>query len=89
MNLSFPNQSRSYDEANRRIRFSGYDGMFEIRFFLEIDALAKAFSGKMSGEGEYLSAFDSVRWVIMAAAEKAYGRGRGKSACILTIGDFS
>jgi hypothetical protein len=89
MNLSFPNQSRSYDEANRRIRFSGYDGMFEIRFFLEIDALAKAFSGKMSGEGEYLSAFDSVRNTILAAAEKAHERGRGKNACTLTIGDFA
>jgi hypothetical protein len=89
MNLSFPNQSRSYDEANRRIRFSGYDGMFEIRFFLEIDALAKAFSGKISGEGEYLSAFDSIRKQILATAEKAYGRGHSKSTCTLTINDFT
>ena len=89
MSLTFPNQSRSYDESNRRIRFSGYDGMFEIRFFLEIDALAKAYSGKISGEREYLSAFDSIRKRILAAAEKAYGRGQSKSMCILTIADFA
>ncbi|WP_439626981.1 DUF1488 family protein [Shinella sp.] len=37
--LSFPNQSRSYEEAGKRIRFIGQDGMFEIPFF------AGAFSG--------------------------------------------
>lgn len=89
MSLTFPNQSRSYDEANRRIRFSGYDGMFEIRFFLEIDALAKAFAGAISGEREYLSAFDTIRKKILAAAEKAYGRGHNRTMCTLTIADFA
>lgn len=32
MSLSFPNQSRSYEEAGKRIRFIGHDGMFEIPF---------------------------------------------------------
>jgi hypothetical protein len=89
MGLTFPNQSRSYDEANRRIRFSGYDGMFEIRFFLEIDALAKAFSGTISGERDYLAAFDSIRKQVLAVAEKAYGRGQSRTMCTLTIADFS
>ncbi|WP_439618855.1 hypothetical protein [Shinella sp.] len=31
--LSFPKQSRSYEEAGKRIRFIGQDGMFEIPFF--------------------------------------------------------
>ena len=87
MHLTFPNQSRSYDETGRRIRFSGYDGMFEIKFFLEVDALAKAFAGKMSGEREYLSAFDTVRKNILAVAEKAYARGKDKTMCTLTITD--
>ena len=88
MSLTFPNQSRSYDESNRRIRFSGYDGMFEVKFFLELDALAKVCSGPITGEREYLSAFDGARKKILTAAEKAYGRGQ-KTMCTLTLSDFS
>jgi len=88
MALTFPNNSRSYDEASRRIRFFGYDGMFEIRFFLEIDALAKASSGKIAGEGEYLAAFDNLRKKIVAAAEKAYGKGSRGNMYTLTLADF-
>lgn len=87
MSLTFPNQSRSYDESNRRIRFSGYDGMFEMKFFLELDALAKIYSGPLTGEREYLSAFDDARKKILGAAEKAYGRGQ-KRMCTLTLSDF-
>lgn len=32
MALAFPNQARSYNETYRRTRFSGHDGMFEVRF---------------------------------------------------------
>ena len=52
MSVTFPNQSRSYDETGHRIRFSGYQGMFEIRFFLEMDGLAKAFKGKIHGDAK-------------------------------------
>jgi len=89
MALAFPNRSRSYDEAGRRIRFFGYDGMFEIRFSVEIDALAKAFAGKLSGERDFLSAFDDIRKKIIEAAEKAYARGKGKHTYTLTLADFS
>ncbi|RYE60921.1 MAG: DUF1488 domain-containing protein [Oxalobacteraceae bacterium] len=88
MSLTFPNRSRSYDDANRRIRFSGYDGMFEVKFFLELDGLAKVHYGRLTGEREYLSAFDDSREKILAAAEKAYGRGQ-KTMCTLTHSDFS
>jgi hypothetical protein len=88
MALTFPNNSRSYDETSRRIRFFGYDGMFEIRFFIEIDALAKAATRKISGEGDYLSAFDTVRKTVIAAAEKAYGRGARRNMYTLTLADF-
>ena len=39
MAIAFPNRARSYDENARRIRFLGHDGMFEIRFSLDIDVL--------------------------------------------------
>jgi hypothetical protein len=88
MSLTFPNRSRSYDETARRIRFSGYDGMFEVRFFIELDALAKAYAGKMSGENEFLSAFDSVRKTVLEVAERVYGKTRTKGMCTLTAHDF-
>ena len=57
MALTFPNRSRSYDAAGRRIRFVGYDGMFEVAFFVETGAIAKA----VLNETGYLEAFDAAR----------------------------
>jgi hypothetical protein len=37
MTIAFPNSARSYDETARRIRLLGDDGMFEIRFFVDIE----------------------------------------------------
>jgi hypothetical protein len=34
MGISFPNEARSFDDKNRCVRFIGYDGMFEIKFYL-------------------------------------------------------
>jgi hypothetical protein len=62
--------------------------MFEMKFFLELDALAKVYSGPLHGEREYLSAFDDTRKKILTAAEKAYGRGQNRM-CTLTLSDFS
>lgn len=31
MGISFPNGARSFDDKNRFVRFTGYDGMFEIK----------------------------------------------------------
>ncbi|MBB2672903.1 UNVERIFIED_ORG: hypothetical protein GGE44_002465 [Rhizobium esperanzae] len=39
MTLTFPNKSRSFDESRNAVRFSGYDGMFEVRFLVEANAL--------------------------------------------------
>ena len=41
----FSNRSRSYDEAAQHIRFLGHDGMFEIPFLIEIEALANTTPG--------------------------------------------
>ena len=41
MSLTFPNRSRSYDEAGKRIRFVGHDGMFQISFSVAADAMTR------------------------------------------------
>jgi hypothetical protein len=87
MALTFPNRSRSYDEAGQRIRFLGHDGMFEIPFAIEIDALPNAKSGSAASEAAYLAAFDGSRETIHAIARKAYSHGR-KNVYVLTPADF-
>lgn len=72
MALAFPNQARSYDETNRRVRFLGHDGMFEVRFFVPADMLAGELSQRTANAGDYLAAFDVLRPRIQDAAEKAY-----------------
>jgi hypothetical protein len=79
MTLAFPNPSRSFDEARNAVRFSGHDGMFEVRFFVEAGALAKAdtaIRGTDASETTCLVAFDALRKSIYDAARKAYSRGR-------------
>lgn len=63
--------------------------MFEIRFFIEIDALNRVFSGKAANENDYLSTFDTGRNAILDAAKKAYGRGRAATICTVTAADFA
>lgn len=42
MTLLFPNSSRSFDEKRNAVRFLGHEGMFEVRFFVEAEALVIA-----------------------------------------------
>jgi hypothetical protein len=88
MSIAFPNRSRSYDETEKRVRFLGHDGMFEVRFFIGLDALAKTAAAIVSSEKEALSAFDEKRRWILEAAEKAYSRGKNNNMCVLTAADF-
>lgn len=88
MSIEFPNRSRSYDNTEKRVRFLGHDGMFEVRFFIGLDALAKTVAGKISGEKDALVAFDERRRSILEAAEKAYLRGKRNNMCVLTAADF-
>ena len=46
MALAFPNRSRSYDDVRHRVRFVGHDGMIEVPFFVETDALVPAAGGE-------------------------------------------
>ncbi len=86
MTLTFPNKSRSFDVSRNAVRFSGYDGMLEVRFLVEANALpTKSRSGR--SEDECLRAFDMAREVILKAATHAYGRG-GKDRYTLTAQDI-
>lgn len=90
MTLSFPNHSRSFDKARNVVRFTGYDGMFEVPFLVEIGALgAPAASDHMPDtlEDACLSAFDRRRMSVYAAASKAYADGR-RAPYILTAADM-
>lgn len=86
MTLEFPNGSRSFDEGRNAVRFVGYDGMFEVPFFLEADALARTGSTEPS-EAECLTAFDETCSSIHRVARKAYAHGR-HTTYILTADDF-
>jgi hypothetical protein len=87
MSLSFPNPSRSYDATLRAVRFWGHDGAMEASFFVNEDALKRIEPTMQPSESALLSAFDSHRDVIYAAATKAYRRGR-KGSYELTPADF-
>lgn len=86
MPLIFPNRSRSFDDNRKVVRFSGYDGMLEVRFLIEATALRS--TGRPSrSETECLDAFDATRAAILEAASHAYNRRRRKSY-VLTAEDI-
>jgi hypothetical protein len=84
MTLAFPNESRSYDEEARAVRFLGHDGMFEVLFLVEAAALAKP--GSVT-ETHCLAAFDAARGAIHRVARKIYKPGR-RITYVLTVEDF-
>jgi hypothetical protein len=83
--LEFPNPSRSFDQGRNAVRFIGHDGMFEVPFFIEADALVST-NGKGGGlaaaEAACLSAFDTARRSVYDIARKLYSRGRQTSYTI-------
>jgi Protein of unknown function (DUF1488) len=87
MTLTFANRSRSYDPARRQIRFVGYDGIFEIPFLLDIDALPEGGQPSSGSEGDHLAAFDAVRDKVQSVAREAYAQAR-KRIYVLTSADF-
>jgi hypothetical protein len=86
MTLEFPNRSRSFDEIRNAVRFSGYDGMFEVPFYVETGAFP---GSSLVGQSEAgcLSAFDSARSLILDVAREAYSHGR-RTSYTLTASDF-
>ena len=90
MTLAFPNPSRSFDQVRNAVRFTGHDGMFEVRFFVEAGALQQsdaALHGSGASEKNYLAAFDALRTRIQNVARKAYSHCRCDSYT-LTAADF-
>jgi len=83
MPLSFPNQSRSYDNTRHAIRFWGYDSAMEASFFVTAEALRHLQPGLPTDEASLLEAFDSNRDRICAAAAKVYARGNRGSYDLL------
>jgi len=89
MTLLLPNPSRSVDEKRNAVRFIGHDGMFEVRFFVEAEALvmADAELGRSEiSESKLLTAFDALRLSIYKVVRKAYSSGR--DSYTLTAADF-
>jgi hypothetical protein len=83
MTLEFPNRSRSFDDARNAVRFIGHDGMFEVPFFVQVDALATA----IASETNYLAAFDATRTTIHDVARQIYASAR-RTVYVLTAADF-
>jgi hypothetical protein len=73
--IEFPNHSRSYDRTRHAVRFWGHDSAMETSFFINEDALRRIQPDARSTESGLLSAFDSNRDLICAAAAKVYARG--------------
>jgi hypothetical protein len=73
--IDFPNHSRSYDPTRRAVRFWGHDSAIEASFFINEDALRQIQPDAGRDESGFLSAFDSNRDLICAAAAKLYVRG--------------
>lgn len=96
MSISFPNHSRSYDPARRRVRFWGYDSALEVTFFVEEDALThldpdgatEPQSDRESRiEAVVLRAFDRDWARVQEVAADVYKRDRGFTH-LLTVADF-
>ena len=73
--IDFPNHSCSYDPTRRAVRFWGHDSTIEASFFINEDALKRIQPDVHIDESGFLSAFDSNRDLICAAAAKVYVRG--------------
>ncbi len=79
MTLTFPNRSRSFDQARKGVRFIAYDGMFEVPFFID----AAALEHESAAAEACLAAFDAGRAAIHDAAMRIY---RGRKSAIYVIG---
>lgn len=89
MRLSFPNPSRSFDAANNRVRFWGYDRAIEVAFLVEEDALQKLYPQMGHAEAGFLEAFDATRQRIHEVADRVYLREKGQTYSFrLTAEDF-
>ena len=87
MALSFPNLSRSYDATRHAVRFWGHDSAMEASFFVSADALRRVQPDTALDEASLLTAYDSNRDLICAAAARVYARGT-RGSYDLVASDF-
>lgn len=89
MPLNFPNRARSFDEARHAVRFTGYDGVFEVPFLVDAAALTNfdPTEATEATEEACLAAFDGSRASILDVARRAYARAR-RQMYFLTTADF-
>ncbi len=87
MALTFPNNSRSYDEFHKCVRFWGYDGTLEIPFFVDLEALAKLQNRPQADESAILASFDRWRARIISVASSIY-RSHRRPSHRLVAADF-
>lgn len=76
MALSFPNPSRSYDQARHGVWFWGYDNAREITFLVEDRVLMNFESALGSDEAALLASFDRHRNEILKIAMALYAEGQ-------------
>ena len=89
MRLSFPNQSRSFDDDNNRICFWGYDQTIEVTFYVKIDALKRLSKKMIETEAGCLHAFDTIRGKIEKVANNIYEHDKkGAFSYILSAEEF-
>jgi hypothetical protein len=82
--LTFPNQSRSFDQERQGVRFIAYDGMFEVPFLVEAAALLDA----RASEDACLVAFDAARASIRVAALRIY-KGRRPAIYVISAAELA
>ncbi len=89
MALNFNNPRRNYDDTRNSVRFSAYDSIMEVEFFVDVAALEKLHPQINHEESDYLLTFDRFRKKINAVANTAYKKGRqGHYVYVLKKGDF-
>ena len=87
--LSFPNQSRSFDDSKSRVCFWGYDSAIEVSFFVETGALTQLCPDMSDVEAGFFQAFDAARDNFHEVANRIYVRdGKGVYSYILSARDF-
>ena len=87
MALSFPNPSRRYDAARRRVCFWAYDSAMEVPFFLEESVLFRLDPKTKNAEAAMLATFDAARDRIHSVAERVHAFQK-RSFHILVASDF-
>lgn len=87
VSLIFSDRRRVYESAGHRIRFIGHEGISEVPFLVEVDALSEVERRVAGTEAEFLAAFDAARDVVHDVAREAYSYGR-KTLYVLRPSDF-